>query len=171
MQQFINNIINFWKNIDWNEVCEFFYHEYVIYTACGFVAILLIKNFFKKRVIRVRKSNGGEVILSEKALGQIVERICAYANTVMVPSTKIVQYRKKFALNVRLHIGFGSKVSEATADLQARLRKTFTEEIGIENDFSVNISVVGFLSNTDTQRVEKMYLKKYGERLSFDQEI
>lgn len=171
MQEFLDKVVLFWQQIDWTSLIQSLNNKYVYYVLGFFVLLLFVKKYFKRSVVRVKKTDGGEIVLSEDAISEIIEHVCADFSVVMQSRTKIITHGKGFDINVRVRIAFGAKIADITGDLQSKLTQTFANDIGIDKGWHINIAVVGFLSKSAADKIQKLYRKKYGDKLIIESEF
>ena len=163
MQEISTHVLAFFRSVNWGEIAHcIFVNKYFWIAVSVLVLVRILINILKPKFLRVKKSDSGEIVLSSSAIKEIVENVCADIETAIKPRVKIISRGKKFQLNVRVKIAFGTKISDVTSELQKKLIQTFVNDMGIDSVFSVDITVVGFLSNKCAQKVLQFYRKKYG---------
>lgn len=163
MQEISNRILAFFQSIDWAWIADYIFSSKYFWIALAAIVVArIVRNILKPKFLRVKKSDNGEIVLSSTAIKEVVENVCADVETAIKPKVKIIARGKKFQLNVRVKIGFGTKISDVTSELQKKLVQAFVNDIGIDGACSVNITVVGFLSNKCAQKILQFYRSKYG---------
>lgn len=107
-----------------------------------FVVVLLRKRQPKQVVAYTTES--GSVTVSRSAIVDLVQSSCAQLEAVYKPSVKIKVKGRTTHFKVQLKLASGGRLRDIEHTLQAHLRNSLSENLGIEHLGKIDIVATGF---------------------------
>lgn len=111
----------------------------------AFVLFLLTRR--QPKHVRAYATENGEVIVKRAAIVELVQTSCEQIKEVSKPQVRMQVKGGKKHFEVRLKLASGGQLRAIEEMLQTHLRKTLTENLGIENLGRINIVATGFKSS------------------------
>jgi hypothetical protein len=120
-----------------------------LYTCVAAVALLCVLMLLVRRqpknVVAYTTENG-RVMVSRQAIVQLVQTSCEQIQDVSKPLVKIKIEEQTTHFEIRIKLLSGGRLREIEETLQSHLRKSLTENLGIESLGRINIVATGFQS-------------------------
>ncbi len=110
------------------------------------LAFLIIYRFIRKRFapIKLFNNTAGVVMVTPKALNELVQSVCYSMGALNRPSVKIRVRRGRLSLTITLKLEMGQKLSEVSAAIQEEMTNALREHLGVEKLGSINVKIGGF---------------------------
>ena len=138
--------------MNWNDFTEDFAYLteprylYLIGAAVLFFCFLVLLRKRQPRSVVAYTTPNGRVMVSRSAIIELVQTSCQQLNAVSKPQIKIKAKGKVTHFEVRIKLTSGGKLRHIESTLQSHLRRSLTENLGIENLGRIDITATGFKS-------------------------
>lgn len=138
--------------MNWNELTEasaYLAQPIYLYSIGAAIALffllLILRRRQPKRVVAYVTENG-RVMVSRSAIIELVQTSCQQLNAVSKPQIRIKSKGKVTHFEVRMKLTAGGSLRKIESTLQSHLRRSLTENLGIENLGRIDITATGFKS-------------------------
>ena len=115
--------------------------------ALGILAVLLfIVRAIRRRYapIRLFNNSAGVVMVTPKALDELVQSVCYSMGALNRPAIKVRSKRGRLSLVISLKLEMGQKLSEVSAAIQEEMTNALREHLGVEKLGRIDVRIKGF---------------------------
>lgn len=126
---------------------------YVIGGAVTAAAMLLLIALFRKqpRVVRAFDAEGGQVLVTRRAVRELVQRCCEELGDVASAHARVAIKGGKLRTQVELRLRRNANLKGITGYLREQVTLALTENLGLEDLGEVDVIVVGVLEKSDAE--------------------
>lgn len=147
--------------MDWNELQDtlsYLAEPAYLYSIGAAVVLFILLILLKRRQpssIVAYKTENGRVQVARAAIVELVQTSCQQLNAVSKPKIKIKTKGKYTHFEVRLKLMTGGSLRKIESTLQTHLRRSLTENLGIEHLGRIDIIATGFKSGKISELSQK----------------
>lgn len=109
--------------------------------------LLYLLRKFRRELILAFSDEEGVVKITPNALHELVRKSCENLDAVHSPTTKIVHFRGKLRLHVRLRVDADCNIKETRSALRERVEDVLVGNLGLKHFGGVDVVVKGFREN------------------------
>jgi len=126
---------------------------YVIGGAVTAVVMLLLFALIRKqpRVVRAFDAEGGQVLVTRRAVRDLVQRCCEELGDVASAHARVEIKGGKLRTQVELRLRRNANLKGITGYLREQVTQALTENLGLEDLGEVDVIVVGVLEKSDAE--------------------
>ena len=126
---------------------------YVIGGAITAVVMLLLFALIRKqpRVVRAFDADGGQVLVTRRAVRDLVQRCCEELGDVASAHATVEIRGGKLRTRVALRLRRNANLKGITGYLREQVTQALTENLGLEELGEVDVIVVGVLEKSDAE--------------------
>ncbi|MGF1484306.1 MAG: alkaline shock response membrane anchor protein AmaP [Opitutales bacterium] len=137
-----------WLTVQWERLMAASHEPWFWPVVGGIVALVILVLFYRRyrksrRPLELFTNSAGKVLVSRKALGEVVRSVAHSVSGDSRPKVKFRSKRGQLYVELNVHLRGGQKLSEMSARLQDRTVSTLRESLGLEK-VHVNVVAVGF---------------------------